>query len=180
MYSLAFNDFNHSEQSTESAASSKLSLALTEKPACCSSRCIASINLLELEQIQSSFCSRSRSDQRQFLFDIVIASAKRSNCDTFSIDEYVLSGKTLCQRAFISVLRISHKRLRTVTRLAMAGAITAKHTLRRTRRKTDLILTGHSSTSPQAVRLRDCRRVLGSVNVYARHCSRLKEQWTLL
>ena len=139
MCSLAFNDFNHSDQSRESTASSKLSLASTARPACCSSRCIASVNLLELEQIQSSFWSRNRSDQRQFLFDIVIASAKRSNCDTFTIDGYILSGKKLCQKAFVSILRISHKRLRTVTRLAMTGAITAKNTSLRTRRKTDRV-----------------------------------------
>ena len=139
MCSLAFNDFSHSDQSKESSTSSNLSPASTATPACCSSRCIASINLLELEQIQNSFWSRSRSNQRQFLFDIVIASAKRSNSETFSIDGYILSGKKLCQKAFISILQISHKLLRTVTRLAMAGAISAKHTSLRTRRKTERV-----------------------------------------
>ena len=76
------------------------------KPFCCDNDCIESISPLEREQIRRSFSSRSRSDQPQFLFDIVIASAKRDNENDILVDGYILSGKKLCQNAFLKVLSI--------------------------------------------------------------------------
>ena len=132
--SLAFNDLDECD-SERSQPSIHIHFSYTT---CCSSRCIASMNLLELEQIQSSFSSRNWSDQRQFLFDIVIASTKRTY-DTFCVDSYVLSGKKLCRKAFLSILGISCKRLRTVTRLVEAGAVNTKCTSIKIRKKTDKV-----------------------------------------
>ena len=133
--SLAFNDLDECDSEPSTSQPSIHTFSYTT---CCSSRCIASMNLLELEQVQSSFSSRSRSDQRQFLFDIVIASTKRTY-DTFCVDSYVLSGKQLCRKAFLSVLGISCKRLRTVTRLVEAGAVNTKCTSIKIRKKTDKV-----------------------------------------
>ena len=97
------------------------------------------MSLLEIEQIQSSFCRRSRSEQRQFLFAIVIASAKRT-IDTLCSDGYAIGGNKLCRKALMSVLGISHKRLRTVTKLVAVGAIaTTPNTAIARRRKTDKV-----------------------------------------
>lgn len=70
--SLDFNDFSDKSkhlclQVDLSQASNLVCIT------CCHSRCIAAMNLFEMEQIQSSFCHKSRSEQRQFLFDIVLA-----------------------------------------------------------------------------------------------------------
>ena len=121
---VLFNDFSESSFSSKPPSS------------CCSCNCIASLNTVELQQMQSSFSSRNRPDQRQFLFDIVIASAKRSE-NSSSIDGYVLFGKRLCKEAFITVMGISSKRLRTVCRLVQAGSITAKSKPINTRRATN-------------------------------------------
>ena len=86
-------------------------------PYCCCRRCTASINPPLKEKIRTSFMSRSRSDQQQFLFDIIMGLAKQSASESLIIDGYVLSGKKVCQKAFSTLLNVSQKRLRMVKKL---------------------------------------------------------------
>ena len=106
-------------------------------PYCCRRRCIASINPPLKEKIRTSFMSRSQSDQRQFLFDIIMASAKQSASENLIIDGYVLSGKKVCQKAFSTLLNVSQKRLCMVKKLVESQAVSAKHKLLRPKRKTE-------------------------------------------
>lgn len=128
---LAFNYLSDSVESIQE------SLLLTKT--CCNNRCTEALSSVEREQICWSFNSRSRSDQRQFLFDVVIASAARSDTDGLVIDGYILSGKKLCQKAFLTVLSISVKRLRNVKRLVQSKALSAKPLPVVSRRKTDKV-----------------------------------------
>ena len=133
---LAFRD-----SSAEFFAEFTLSPAPSPYPrsVCCFQQCIESINMSERGQICNSFMSRSRCDQRQFLFDIVITSAKRNESNSLIVDGYMLCGKKVCRKAFLSILSISQKRLRTVERLVESRAISAKPTLLSSRSRTQKV-----------------------------------------
>lgn len=122
---IAFIDISLSRTSECTASSSSFGdcAKYTYSAACCSNRCIAAMSLPELELIHKSFSNKTRVEQRQFLSNIVLASAKR-NFDSLSINGYALFGRKLCKKALLSVLGISPKRLRTATRLVTAGATT--------------------------------------------------------
>lgn len=125
---LEFNDFSDSSQLHNSSSSL---FTFT----CCDSRCIASLSMLQLEEVQTHFTNlKTRCEQRQYLLDIVSASAKRTNSGVI-IDSYTVGGTKLCKKAFLAVLGISHKRLHMVTRLLNAGATSARSTLCASRRK---------------------------------------------
>lgn len=125
---LEFNDFSDSSHLHKSSSS-------LFTYTCCESRCIASLSMLQLEEVQTHFTNlKTRCEQRQYLLDVVSASAKRTNSGVI-IDSYTVGGTKLCKKAFLAILGISHKRLRMVTRLLNAGATLARSTLCVSRRK---------------------------------------------
>ena len=85
---------------------------------CCEHRCVASLSLVDIEQCRTSFKSRSRLNQQQFLLDIFTVSlSSKSNV----AGAYTLLGRNLCKPAFKHVLGISDKRLRKIHRLHSSG-----------------------------------------------------------
>lgn len=68
---------------------------------CCQHHCIASFSLLDIEQCRTSFKSRSRLNQQQFLLDLCTVSlSSQSNVGS----AYNLLGRNLCKPAFTHIL----------------------------------------------------------------------------
>ena len=105
--------------------------------------------MLQLEEVRCCFANKARIEQRQYLLDIVSASAKRTQSGVI-IDGYALCGIKVCKKAFLEILGISHKRLRIVTRLLNAGATSARAT------------TSISKKRKQTQRMQDARSWLSS------------------
>lgn len=127
--SLAFNDFQMDTDDcptplqltpADTQCSSQQSNASLLGYCCCECRCLARLNLLEVESCQKNFHARTHLEQRQFLLDTLsVTASKGSN----SLEHnFTLAGKHLCKTAFLKVLAISEKRMRTITSLYTEGA----------------------------------------------------------
>ena len=126
MIDLTPNESTSTEVSQRSSAKNSSSELLGSF--CCSNRCLAVLNLLEVETYQRNFQSRTIIEQQQFLLDAIIVTATKS--DKNPLHNLTLSGKQLCKFAFLKVLKISEKKLRNVSRLYLQGATIAQPKLR--------------------------------------------------
>ena len=77
---------------------------------CCTRKCLTHLSLAEMERSQKRFCTRTLSEQNQFLLDSFQISRDSSDQELSGM----LEGKHLCCEAFTSVLNISQKRYKSL------------------------------------------------------------------
>ena len=136
--SLTFNDFVEDTPTQVSSLHSNASQLLGST--CCESRCLATLNLMEVESCRSSFQKHNKMEQQQFLLDTISLTASKDG----NFRYLTLAGKQLCKVAFIKVLNTSEKRLRKVSNLYLReGATISQRRFRRERPKS----SKHSSAS---------------------------------
>ena len=135
---VSFNDFDVPPQSGSSQQSSNASQLLGST--CCDSRCLATLNLMEVESCRSIFQSRTRMEQQQFLLDTISLTASKG--DKGLCHSLTLAGKQMCRKAFTKVLDISEKRLRNTYNLHfIEGATIYQRRLRREKLKSTKLST---------------------------------------
>lgn len=137
--SITFNDFDAPTLSTQVAAANSPGSSQQSNASqllgstCCESRCLATLNLMEVESCRTSFQSHSKIEQQQFLLDTISLTAPKGSK---RLRYLTLAGKKLCKTAFIKVLNISEKRLRkTCSLYLMEGATISQRMLRHERLK---------------------------------------------
>ena len=81
---------------------------------CCSSRCTAKFNLLEMEKLKSVFATKKHTQQKQWIMDLRNLSV--SAIGATAIQNYsdlkilILNGKACCKKAFLCLLHTSQAR----------------------------------------------------------------------
>ena len=109
---------------------------------CCKHNCLSFISHHSFQQQRSSFQSRSRREQRQFLLDIVSVSTTQQASHS-KLLHFPLMGRKVCETAFTLALGTSKRRLRKVIQLYQSGVSTIPssqmHTCKKTTKFTNAI-----------------------------------------
>lgn len=74
---------------------------------CCENRCLAHISVIEIQNVQQIFDSKSTVQQNQFLLDSFHITSKATNDVA---QAHTIDGKPVCKEAFRRILKISMKR----------------------------------------------------------------------
>jgi hypothetical protein len=94
---------------------------------CYEVRCLASFNLLEIEGFQTSFKSRTHTDQQRFVLDAIAVTVSKESIKENNISQHYLTlgGKQVCIAVFTRILGISRKRFNKVKELYSQGVMSA-------------------------------------------------------